>query len=76
MPALLELEAIGRTYASGGEPLTVLTDVNLVIQSGEFVAIFDADFVPQRNFLMRTIGFFSEADIGIVQSSVKNVSER
>ena len=35
--------------------------------SGEFVAIFDADFVPQRNFLMRTIGFFSEAEIGIVQ---------
>jgi cellulose synthase (UDP-forming) len=36
--------------------------------SGEFVAIFDADFVPQRNFLMRTIGFFSEAKIGIVQT--------
>ena len=26
----------------------------------EFVAIFDADFVPQRNFLMRTIGFFDD----------------
>ena len=28
--------------------------------SAEFVAIFDADFVPQRNFLMRTIGFFAD----------------
>ena len=35
--------------------------------SGEFVAIFDADFVPQRNFLMRTIGFFADPKIGIVQ---------
>ena len=34
---------------------------------GEFIAVFDADFVPQRNFLMRTIGFFSDAEIGIVQ---------
>ena len=35
--------------------------------SGEFVAIFDADFVPQRNFLMRTVGFFIDPKIGIVQ---------
>lgn len=35
--------------------------------SGEFVAIFDADFVPQRNFLMRTVGFFADPKIGIVQ---------
>ena len=33
----------------------------------EFVAIFDADFIPQRNFLMRTLGFFSDPKIGIVQ---------
>jgi cellulose synthase (UDP-forming) len=33
----------------------------------EFVVVFDADFVPQRNFLMRTIGFFSDPEIGIVQ---------
>jgi cellulose synthase (UDP-forming) len=33
----------------------------------EFVAVFDADFVPQRNFLMRTIGFFADPKIGIVQ---------
>jgi cellulose synthase (UDP-forming) len=35
--------------------------------SAELVAIFDADFVPQRNFLMRTIGFFYDPKIGIVQ---------
>jgi cellulose synthase (UDP-forming) len=33
----------------------------------DFVAIFDADFIPQRNFLMRTIGFFADPSIGVVQ---------
>jgi cellulose synthase (UDP-forming) len=35
--------------------------------SAEFVAIFDADFVPQRDFLMRTLGFFADPHVGIVQ---------
>jgi cellulose synthase (UDP-forming) len=35
--------------------------------NADFVAIFDADFIPQRNFLMRTIGFFADPSIGIVQ---------
>src|ERR1700733_2687517 len=35
--------------------------------SADFVAIFDADFIPQRNFLMRTLGFFADPSIGIVQ---------
>ena len=33
----------------------------------DFVALFDADFIAQRGFLMRTIGFFSHSEIGIVQ---------
>jgi cellulose synthase (UDP-forming) len=35
--------------------------------SADFVALFDADFIVQRNFLMRTIGFFVDPRIGIVQ---------
>ena len=34
----------------------------------EFVAIFDADFVPFRQFLWRTIPLFEQADVGIVQT--------
>lgn len=33
----------------------------------EFVALFDADFIVQREFLMRTMGFFEDPKIGIVQ---------
>lgn len=35
---------------------------------GEFVAIFDADFVPQPDFLMKTVPYFEHPDIGMVQA--------
>lgn len=35
---------------------------------GQFIAVFDADFVPSRNFIRRTLGFFSDPAIGIVQT--------
>jgi cellulose synthase/poly-beta-1,6-N-acetylglucosamine synthase-like glycosyltransferase len=34
---------------------------------GEFITVFDADFVPQKNFLRKTIHFFTDPDIGMVQ---------
>ena len=40
----------------------------LKVASGAFVAIFDADFVPYRNFLRRTLPFFQDPTIGIVQT--------
>jgi cellulose synthase/poly-beta-1,6-N-acetylglucosamine synthase-like glycosyltransferase len=36
--------------------------------SGEFVAIFDADFVPPPDFLQRTIHHFTTENIGMVQT--------
>src|SRR5580698_2303334 len=35
---------------------------------GEFVAIFDADFVPPEDFLLRTIHHFTEPKIAMVQT--------
>ncbi|HSQ04783.1 MAG TPA: glycosyltransferase, partial [Burkholderiales bacterium] len=40
----------------------------LKVSCGELVAIFDADFVPYRQFLRRTAPFFREPDIGLVQT--------
>jgi cellulose synthase (UDP-forming) len=34
----------------------------------EFVAVFDADFVAQRNFLWRTMPLFHDAAVGLVQT--------
>ncbi len=34
---------------------------------GEFVAIFDADFIPSPDFLRRTVPYFADAKIAMVQ---------
>jgi len=52
---LLELKEVTRTYTSGGEPLTVLKEVCLTIQSGEFVAIMGASG-SGKSTLMNIIG--------------------
>ncbi len=35
---------------------------------GKFIAIFDADFVPQQDILQKTIHFFSDKSVGMVQT--------
>ncbi len=38
------------------------------IAKGEFIAIFDADFVPKPDFLMQTLRHFTDDRIGMVQT--------
>jgi cellulose synthase (UDP-forming) len=35
---------------------------------GDLIACFDADFVPTQNFLRRTLGFFQDESIALVQT--------
>jgi cellulose synthase (UDP-forming) len=35
---------------------------------GEIIVIFDADFIPTRNFLQRTLGFFQDETVALVQT--------
>jgi cellulose synthase/poly-beta-1,6-N-acetylglucosamine synthase-like glycosyltransferase len=35
---------------------------------GDFIAIFDADFVPRRDFLLELLPYFDDPSVGIVQS--------
>ncbi len=35
---------------------------------GDFIAIFDADFLPKKNWLLRTIPYFKNPEIGVVQT--------
>jgi len=36
--------------------------------SGDLVVCFDADFIPTRNFLTRTLGFFQDQKVALVQT--------
>ena len=36
--------------------------------NGDLIAIFDADFIPAPDFLLKTIPYFSDANVGLVQA--------
>jgi cellulose synthase/poly-beta-1,6-N-acetylglucosamine synthase-like glycosyltransferase len=67
-------------YASLGHPIVYLhrtnrhgykagaLDEGLKVARGEYVAIFDADFVPPPDWLMKVIHHFAEQEIGMVQT--------
>ncbi|MDX1331826.1 MAG: glycosyltransferase family 2 protein [Robiginitalea sp.] len=40
----------------------------LKIAKGEFIAIFDADFLPDADWLKKTVPYFKDAEIGVVQT--------
>ena len=40
----------------------------LKIAKGEFIAIFDADFLPGKKWLLQTIPYFKDDNIGVVQT--------
>jgi cellulose synthase/poly-beta-1,6-N-acetylglucosamine synthase-like glycosyltransferase len=39
----------------------------LEVAKGDFVAVFDADFVPGTDFLKKTVHYFSDPKVGMVQ---------
>jgi cellulose synthase/poly-beta-1,6-N-acetylglucosamine synthase-like glycosyltransferase len=41
---------------------------------GEFIAIFDADFIPKKNFLNVVLPFFKDPKIGMVQTRWEHIN--
>jgi cellulose synthase/poly-beta-1,6-N-acetylglucosamine synthase-like glycosyltransferase len=72
--------ALVEHYVAHGHPVSYIHRTNregykagalqegLKTATGEFVAIFDADFVPPPDFLVRTIHHFTDPKIGMVQT--------
>lgn len=50
-------------HAKAGNLNHALTKTN-----GELIVVFDADFIPTTNFLTRTVGFFQDIKIGLLQT--------
>lgn len=38
------------------------------IAKGEYIAIFDADFIPHKDFLKKTLSYFNDDKVGMVQT--------
>jgi len=47
----------------------------MTLAKGEFIAIFDADFVPPSNFLQKTLPHFSNQKVGVVQTRWGHLNE-
>lgn len=73
-------QALTARYRDAGLPVEYIHRTNrhgfkagalqegLKTATGEFVAVFDADFLVPSDFLLRTIHFFTDSQVGIVQT--------
>ncbi len=51
-------------------------EAGLATAEGEFIGILDADFVPPRDFLQRTIHHFTDPQIGMLQTRWGHLNRR
>jgi len=42
---------------------------------GEFIAIFDADFLPSKDFILKTLPSFNDSKIGVVQTRWDHINQ-
>jgi len=73
-------EDIVKRYAALGNPIVYIhrtnrhgykagaLDEGMNVAKGEFIAIFDADFVPPVDWIMKVIHHFAEPGVGMVQT--------
>jgi cellulose synthase/poly-beta-1,6-N-acetylglucosamine synthase-like glycosyltransferase len=50
-------------------------EAGLQVARGEYIAIFDADFVPSADFLRRTLPHFSDPAVGMVQARWGHINQ-
>src|SRR5919109_499493 len=50
-------------------------EAGLKAAKGEYVAIFDADFIPTEDFLRRTISFFTDPKVALVQARWGHINQ-
>jgi cellulose synthase/poly-beta-1,6-N-acetylglucosamine synthase-like glycosyltransferase len=62
----LDISYIHRTNRKGFKAGAL--ENGLLTAKGDFVAVFDADFTPEPDFLRRTVDFFTDPGIGMVQT--------
>lgn len=47
----------------------------LQVAQGEFLAVFDADFLPPANFLMKTIPYFQDPKVAFIQTRWGHINQ-
>ncbi len=65
-PLGLNIQLIHREHRAGFKAGALQNGFQLA--QGEFIAIFDADFIPKPDFLLKTISHFQHEQVGVVQT--------
>ncbi|PKL82183.1 MAG: glycosyl transferase family 2 [Ignavibacteriae bacterium HGW-Ignavibacteriae-3] len=68
-----DIQHIRRTNRSGFKAGALKE--GLLTAKGKYVAIFDADFIPKKNFLHKTLKYFTNDKIGLVQTRWEHMNE-
>jgi cellulose synthase/poly-beta-1,6-N-acetylglucosamine synthase-like glycosyltransferase len=50
-------------------------EAGMKVANGELIAIFDADFIPHPDFLQRTVSFFGDPKIALVQARWGHINQ-
>jgi cellulose synthase/poly-beta-1,6-N-acetylglucosamine synthase-like glycosyltransferase len=69
----LQISHIHRTNRDGFKA-GALRD-SLSSAKGEFIAIFDADFLPEADFIKKTLPYFENSKIGMVQTRWQHIND-
>jgi cellulose synthase/poly-beta-1,6-N-acetylglucosamine synthase-like glycosyltransferase len=69
----IDISYIHRTDRTGYKAGAL--DEAMRVAKGEFIAIFDADFSPAPDFLMRTIHYFTDKKVAMVQTRWGHINE-
>ncbi len=75
---MIRLERINKSYQVGGRPLHVLRDLDMVVQSGEFVSIMGSSG-SGKSTLLNILGILDDYDSGaywLGDTLVRDLSER
>ncbi|WP_165782545.1 glycosyltransferase, partial [Leptospira meyeri] len=67
------IEHVHRTNRKGHKAGAL--DEGMAKAKGDYIAIFDADFTPDSDFLLRTMGYFEDESIGMVQTRWGHINE-
>ena len=73
-PALIQIKNVNRTFRRGSEEIHVLTDLNLEVKSGEFLALMGPSG-SGKSTLLNLIGGLDRADRGTVQIGEDRVDQ-
>lgn len=69
----VQIEQVRRTRRQGYKA-GALRDA-MPLARGEFIVIFDADFLPRPDFLQRTLPFFEDEQVGVVQTRWEHINQ-